>query len=43
MIEVSTITCPNCGHQAIEQMPKDACQFFYMCRGCGETLKPKSR
>ena len=26
---------------AIEQMPTDACQFFYDCRGCGERLKPK--
>jgi hypothetical protein len=33
----STVTCPKCGHQATEQMPTDACQFFY---GCGERLKP---
>ena len=25
----STITCPKCGHQAIETMPTDACQFLY--------------
>jgi hypothetical protein len=37
----STITCPMCGHQATEQMPTDACQFFYDCKGCGERLKPK--
>jgi hypothetical protein len=37
----STITCPQCGHQATEQMPTDACQFFYNCKGCGERLKPK--
>jgi hypothetical protein len=36
----STITCPNCLHQAIEQMPTNACQFFYICRGCGQKLKP---
>jgi len=41
MIEVSTITCPKCGHQAVEKMPTDACQFFYDCKGCGERLKPK--
>jgi hypothetical protein len=41
MIETSTITCPKCGHQATEQMPIDACQFFYDCKGCGERLKPK--
>jgi hypothetical protein len=21
-------------------MPTDACQFFYLCKGCGERLKP---
>jgi hypothetical protein len=40
MIEQSTITCPKCGHAATEQMPTDACQFFYDCKGCGERLKP---
>ncbi|MGB6272830.1 MAG: GDCCVxC domain-containing (seleno)protein, partial [Pseudolabrys sp.] len=42
MITASTITCPKCGHQASEQMPTDACQFFYDCRGCGERLKPEA-
>ena len=37
----STVTCPQCGHQATEQMPTDACQFFYDCKGCGARLKPK--
>lgn len=36
----STLTCPRCNHRAVEQMPTDACQFFYVCKGCGETLKP---
>ena len=40
MIEQSTITCPKCGHQTMEHMPMDACQFFYDCKGCGERLKP---
>ncbi|HEY4982239.1 MAG TPA: GDCCVxC domain-containing (seleno)protein [Pseudolabrys sp.] len=40
MIEQSTITCPNCGHKATERMPTDACQFFYVCKSCGERLKP---
>ena len=43
MIEQSTITCPKCGHQTVEHMPMDACQFFYGCKGCGERLKPLSR
>jgi len=37
----STIICPHCGHRAIEQMPTDACRFFYDCKRCGERLKPK--
>jgi hypothetical protein len=36
----STITCPMRGHRAIEQMPTNACQFFYDRKGCGERLKP---
>jgi hypothetical protein len=37
----STLTCPECGHQATETMPTDACQFFYNCGGCGIRLKPQ--
>ncbi|HTE91907.1 MAG TPA: GDCCVxC domain-containing (seleno)protein [Bradyrhizobium sp.] len=36
----STLTCPNCGHQSVETMSTNACQFFYDCKGCGERLKP---
>jgi hypothetical protein len=38
----STITCPRCGHCETEEMPTDACVYFYTCPGCGERLKPKS-
>jgi len=38
----STITCPECGHLALEAMPTDACQFYYHCKGCGARLKPKT-
>ncbi|HEV7987751.1 MAG TPA: GDCCVxC domain-containing (seleno)protein [Candidatus Binataceae bacterium] len=40
MVLQSTITCPKCGHRAIEQMPTDACQYFYECKLCGKRLKP---
>jgi transcription elongation factor Elf1 len=40
LIADSTITCPKCGHRASEQMPTDACRFFYDCNACGERLKP---
>lgn len=37
----SRLTCPECGHQKTEQMPTDACAFFYVCEHCGTTLRPK--
>jgi hypothetical protein len=37
----SVITCPHCGTAKSETMPPEACQFFYVCTGCGELLKPK--
>lgn len=37
----STLTCPDCGTQAVETMPTDACLYFYTCTGCGSQLKPK--
>jgi hypothetical protein len=41
LIESSEITCPTCGHKAIEKMAMNACQYFYDCKGCGELLKAK--
>jgi len=36
----STITCPECGHDEKEEMPTEACQFFYDCKKCGALLRP---
>ena len=36
----SKITCPECGFSKFEEMPEDACQWFYKCTSCGVTLKP---
>lgn len=36
----STIRCPECGHEEPEDMPTDACQFFYDCKSCGVVLRP---
>lgn len=36
----STITCPQCGYQKEEDMPVDACQYFYTCEQCKTILKP---
>ena len=37
---LSTITCPLCGHAETEAMPVNACQWFYDCKGCGAVLRP---
>ncbi|MCW8861268.1 MAG: hypothetical protein OQK07_02465, partial [Rhodospirillales bacterium] len=37
----STVTCPHCGHRETEEMPENACWYFYDCKGCGVRLKPK--
>lgn len=36
----SVITCPQCGFRKEEEMPIDACQFFYRCPNCEQVLKP---
>jgi len=41
MILKSRITCPHCATARPETMPTDACQFFYVCTGCGTKLRPK--
>lgn len=38
----SVITCPACGHSKEEQMPSDACQYFYECEQCHTVFKPKA-
>ena len=37
----SEIVCPNCGFKKEEEMPTNACQFFYECEKCKIVLKPK--
>jgi hypothetical protein len=37
----SVLTCPHCGHAKLENMPVDACQFFYECENCKALLHPK--
>ncbi len=38
----SELTCPECGHKKTEEMPTDACQFFYECVACKTLLKPNA-
>lgn len=37
----SVITCPFCGHQEEEEMPVDACEYYYPCKSCQQIIKPK--
>ncbi|PCJ39466.1 MAG: hypothetical protein COA99_10250 [Moraxellaceae bacterium] len=37
----SELTCPECGHKELLEMPTNACQWFYECTGCRVLLKPK--
>ncbi len=36
----SVVACPSCGVATSVQMPTNACQFFWVCPGCGERLRP---
>ncbi|MBC8339147.1 MAG: hypothetical protein ISR51_03395 [Rhodospirillales bacterium] len=36
----SELTCPECGHKKTEEMPTDACTYFYECENCKTLLKP---
>ncbi|MXS80114.1 hypothetical protein ABF86_04965 [Nitrosomonas sp. GH22] len=40
MITQSTISCPHCGHKETEEMPIDACQWYYECKLCHTLLHP---
>ena len=36
----SVITCPDCGALSSEEMPTNACIYFYECKGCHKLLQP---
>jgi hypothetical protein len=37
----SILTCPICGAQTEQEMPTDACVFFFECEACHSLLRPK--
>ena len=41
-IKIATITCPSCGAASREEMPDDACMFFFVCPHCKVRLTPRS-
>ncbi|WP_277480440.1 GDCCVxC domain-containing (seleno)protein [Catalinimonas alkaloidigena] len=38
----SVIKCPNCHVSSKEEMPQNACQYFYECKHCKTVLKPQN-
>lgn len=36
----SVITCPECSHSKTEEMPTNACQWYYECELCHTLLTP---
>lgn len=40
LILSSTITCPHCDYKKDEEMPTNACQYFYECENCKAVIKP---
>jgi len=40
VITTATLTCPECGTTRLEEMPTNACRFFYICPTCSAQLRP---
>jgi hypothetical protein len=36
----STISCPQCGHVTLEEMPLESCRFFHECIRCHTLMRP---
>jgi DNA-directed RNA polymerase subunit RPC12/RpoP len=39
--ETSEITCPKCGHKAVEKLPTEVCLIKYNCKKCTTELTPE--
>ncbi len=37
----ATLTCPDCEHEQIEEIPKISCQNSYKCNNCGKIISAK--
>lgn len=38
----SVLRCPVCSVETEEEMPSNACVFFYVCPACDTRLQPKA-
>lgn len=41
-MEQATLTCPQCGHQQIAEIPTHACMPAYICEQCQVKNSPKA-
>ena len=41
MTEVATIRCPACGVESANELPDDACLYFWKCPACGTDVRPR--
>ncbi|WP_323768370.1 GDCCVxC domain-containing (seleno)protein [Antarctobacter sp.] len=41
LVLISVLTCSACNARHEEQMPTDACQFFWECPSCKTVVRPK--
>lgn len=41
MVFEAVVICSRCGTRTRKLMPNNACQHFYRCPGCDETLRPR--
>jgi hypothetical protein len=40
IVTTATLICPECGVSTREEMPTDACRFFWICPACARRLRP---
>jgi hypothetical protein len=40
VVTVATLTCPECHVSTREEMPANACQFFWTCPSCAARIRP---
>jgi hypothetical protein len=40
VVGVAFITCPQCAVRTEEEIPADACLFFWACPACGAVVRP---
>jgi hypothetical protein len=39
VVTLAMLTCPECGASTREEMPTNACQFFWTCPACAQRIR----